>query len=228
MGTTDLDLSILGNVPAMLRRILSKFSMNFECCLPAVVDSYDRKNNLVTIIPACNMLKTPDQPDKEPIPVQRAKMTVNALLYAGGSIGICPPLQKGDTGWILASDRDSYLFKQTRSISSPVNLDFHSYQYGVFIPDRVSGFQIQEEDESAFTLQSLDGNTRISITDGRIKHTVGGISMTITPAGIVINGPVNVNGTLTASEVVFNGVPASSHKHPGVERGGGTTDGPVA
>lgn len=233
-NTTDIDMSIFGNIPEIFKRIFRNFSMNFECCLPAVVDSYDRAKNLVTVIPAVNRLKSPDTPDGDPIEIQRAKMTVNAIQTYGGNIGITYPLKKGDTGWIIASDRDSSIFKQNRGIAKPLNLDFHSYQYGVFLPDRIMGFVVAEEDNDALTIQSLDGKTRISIQDNRIKHTVGSITMEITPTGIIINGPVTISGpttitnTLTAKEVIFNGIAASSHKHTGIQRGSGTTDGPVS
>lgn len=47
-------------------------------------------------------------------------------------------------------------------------------------------------------------------------------------AGVTINGDVRLNGTLTASEdVVAAGISLKSHKHGGVQPGGGQTSTPV-
>lgn len=56
-----------------------------------------------------------------------------------------------------------------------------------------------------------------------------GATATITaPGGLTINGDVTLNGTLTASEdVIADGISLKSHRHGGVQPGGGQTGAPV-
>lgn len=198
----------------ILEEVLKNYSLNLENVLPAVVVSHDRATNTVVVTPAINMIGT----DGEPI--QRANLTLPVHVFGGGGIVISAPLQSGDTGWIIASDRDITLFKQSLKVSNPNTYRTHKFAFGFFVPDKIKGFTVQSGDDSAFLIQTLDGSTRIALSDGLVKINTGGniqaecSSLTITASSCKITGETEITGNLTVSgEVTGNGIALSTHTH---------------
>ncbi len=90
-----------------------------------------------------------------------------------------------------------------------------------------------------FPAPANDGKAVIQMPDGTtivydpqshdLAITLAGGSCTISaPQGLSITGPVNITGTLNASEdVLAGGISLKSHKHSGVQAGAAQTGGPV-
>lgn len=150
------------SLPLIWQNLLRQYSLNLECAIPGVVEEYDREKNLVTVQPAINRMDV----NKESI--KRTQIIVPCFNPTGGGIGINFPLAKGDTGWLIAADRDTTTFIEKREVSDPDSGNLHRYVYGFFLPDQVSGFEIDDEDEKALVIQTLDSSTRISITSGAV------------------------------------------------------------
>ncbi|WP_230463907.1 phage baseplate protein [Burkholderia cenocepacia] len=79
---------------------------------------------------------------------------------------------------------------------------------------------------------SITADSTIALTAPQIALN-GTLTATDTSGGTAtINAPVQVNntlntsGTITAPEAVINGVTQSTHKHSGIQPGGGTSNGP--
>lgn len=169
-----------GTPQEIFDNIMRNYGMGFECCLPAVVASYDRAKNLVVCRPAVNRIDTDGQS------VPRMEIEVSCFNPAGNGIGINFPLQPGDTGHIVAADRDTTFFKQYLKAMDPQTGDLHKYAHGFFLPDKVHDFTIKPEDEGALVIESLSGDTRISILE-----TPGGASrvkITRKTASVEVNG----------------------------------------
>lgn len=185
------------SLSGILEEVLKNYSLNLENVLPAVVVSHDRATNTVVVTPAINMIGT----DGEPI--QRANLTLPVHVFGGGGIVISAPLQAGDTGWIIASDRDITLFKQSLKVSNPNTYRTHKFAFGFFMPDKIKGFTVQSGDDSAFLIQTLDGSTRIALSDGLVKIKTGGdiqadcSSLTITASSCKITGETEITGNTT-------------------------------
>lgn len=169
--TGNFNSATLDDLPGIWRDLLRSYGLDLECILPAVVLNYDRKNNIVTVQGAVNRINTTGES------VPRTEMEVPCFNPTGGMIGINFPLKPGDTGWVVASDRDSTFFKQQLSVADPNTDLLHKYSFGFFLPDKISGFQIQPEDEGALVIQTVDGATRISIKDERVKITRNAVSV---------------------------------------------------
>ena len=212
----------------IIEEVLKNYSLNLENCLPAVVVSHDRANNTVVVTPAINMITT----DGEPI--KRANITLPVHVFGGGGVVISAPLKSGDTGWIIACDRDITLFKQSLKVSNPNTYRTHKLSFGFFIPDKVKGFTVNKNDEDAFLIQTLDGSTRIALSDGLIKVKTGEeielecTNLTIKASSCKIEseteitGNVNITGDLTATgtitgttDVIAATFSGKSHIHTG-------------
>jgi hypothetical protein len=76
--------------------------------------------------------------------------------------------------------------------------------------------------------RTLDGTTYYELASG-------GIANIVAPGGINLTGPVNITGAVSVTgaisateEGTFNGIPLSTHLHPGVAPGANNTGEPIA
>ena len=181
---------LAGSIPEIFDNIMRNFGMGFECCIPAVVTSYDRAKNLVTCQPAINRIAT----DGESVP--RMEIEVPCWNPCGNKLGINFPLKPGETGHVIACDRDSTFFKQYLKPMNPQTGDIHKYCHGFFLPDKVHDFVIKPEDENALVIESLSGDTRISILEtpsgaSRVKLTRKTVSLEVNGFDIELKTPTS-------------------------------------
>lgn len=217
----------LNNPILAIMQFVRNHDLDFECMLPAVVLDYDRATNIVTIQGAVNRIDT----DGNSIP--RVAMKVPCFNPCGNGIGINFPIKQGDTGWVIASDRDTSLFLKTLKSENPNTGKIHAFDFGFFIPDKIKGFQVAEDDAEALVIQTLDGTTKISIKDGQIsvlsanniniqcsgKIVANAPEIEITAetlhnGNLTFNGNLTVSGTITSNtDVVTGSVSLKSHIH---------------
>jgi hypothetical protein len=229
-------------VEGALRTIFRKELENTHGQLPAIVMNYDRTRNKATVRPLVQLLKTNGET------MSRASIvSVPVLALSGAGFVLNFPLKTGDLGWIEASDRDISLFVQSLKEAHPNALRIHSFSDGRFIPDAFNQYTINSEDASAAVFQSLDGTVRIALDTDQVRVTAprvqiiaqqdvaitAGTTLTMTAPAIAMHqtggGP---GATFTGSPVVMpdaiiGGVQQSTHKHGGVQTGGGQTGGPT-
>lgn len=226
--TPNYNASNQFSMAGILEEVLKNYSLTLENCLPAVVVSHDRSANTVVVTPAIKTVSTDGTAS------QRANITLPVHIFGGGGIVISTPLKAGDTGWIIACDRDITLFKQSLKVSNPNTYRTHKLAFGFFIPDKVKGFTVSGSDTNAFLIQTLDGSTKIALSDGLVEIKTGGdikaecSNLTITAssckitAETEITGNVNITGDLTATgtitgttDVIAATFSGKSHIHTG-------------
>ena len=182
------------SLPLIWHNLMRQRELAIECALPAVVVSYDRDKNLVTARPAVNRVLAATGES-----VKRTEVIVPCFNPCGGDIGINFPLKAGNTGWLIAADRDTTNFKASRRVSSPQSLDLHRFAFGFFVPDQIHGFDIAAEDNDALVIQSLDGLTKIAVDDDGVRvKTSDGTAATLIKASqdgveIMTTGAVDVS-----------------------------------
>jgi len=193
----------------IIKQVMSKL----EKVAPAQILSYDRKRNRARVqILAQDITSNGEILPRVPIG------NVPALMLAGGGFVISFPIKKDDIGWLVTSDRDISIFKNLLKMFAPNTYRKHKYESSFFIPDKVSGFEVSEEDTDALLITSYDGKTKLSIKPNEI---------TLTAPTTTINGNLQVNGQINATgDVLGAGISLSTHIHSGVEPGSGTTGTP--
>jgi hypothetical protein len=225
----------------MFNEVLGKFSQRLECMLPAEIVTYDRATNTATVRPLIALLTT------DGLAVSRPRIArVPVLAMGGGGFVLNFPLVPGDKGWIEASDRDISLFMQAEQVESqPNTFRLHSFEDARFIPDIFGKYTLAPTAEGALTIQSLDGSVSVTLSPDTITLTApnvivnastkadikapaitveGSSTLALKAPNITIDGAVNQG----SGGFVIGGIPFGSHKHGGVDPGGGTSGGPTA
>lgn len=153
-----------------------------ECVLPAIVEQYDRAHGIVYVKPlAKRVAETVD--NKETLS-DRPVYKVHAVRFMHGGCVFDAPIYKGDTGWIVAGDRNcksaiadnSEVLQEPQRDEEPRNKgaarpddnSLASFAWGFFIPDSW-------------------GNSGFSDSDGLVISGKGG-KIEIRDDGIYVDG----------------------------------------
>lgn len=177
----------LGTLEGLLLYFNDQINLDLECCLPAIVVSYDRAANRAVLQPAVSEVATSGQK------ISRDKLyDIPVLTMSGGGYFINFPLSPGDTGWIVACDRDISLFKQNLTETAPNTYQKHRFSDAFFVPDKVKNF----------TIAGTDGGLVISNLGGNNKIVLNGSNLEITSAGVTVTGPTTFKSPVTATDNV--------------------------
>ncbi|WGN90796.1 hypothetical protein [Burkholderia phage vB_BglM_WTB] len=164
---------------------------NTNQMLPAQVVSYDRANNVATVQPLIS------HTDLSGGARQRFSLVqIPVISIGGGGFHLNFPLAKDDLGWIYAADRDISLFKQSLAMSQAPTNRSHDFADSMFIPDVFRKYTIAGEDAASVVLQSTDGTTKISISEGSILIAAP-TKVTIRVPETEITGNLTVDGNVT-------------------------------
>ena len=211
-----------GSISGILSEILKNFGYTLENSIPAVVKSYNRNTNVAVVQPAINNITT----GNEVLPYDT--MSLPVFNYGAGDIVINFPLKEGNTGWIVACDKDSSLFLQSLKVSNPNTFIRHKFSFGFFIPDKVHGASISQADDGLLVIQTLDGKTKICLGENYINvvseenidvttkdtltinadHIIVNASsdLTITTPNTTITSDIDITGDITeAGDISING-----------------------
>ena len=165
---------------------------NLDDMLPAVVVSYDPAKNRATLQPLV-MIGTTDG-SKKP----RARIeNIPVFRYGAGGFFQRFPVKAGDFGWIKANDRDISLVLQRGGQQDwPNTKRRHNFSDAMFYPDTIKDWVVSGADLEAMTLQSLDGNSVVSIAQDAIELRVGSQVLRLDASGLKHNG-INIGDTHT-------------------------------
>lgn len=171
-----------------ISEILKGESVVQERAIPAIVLSCDNKSGTATVMPI--VARVGDTKDGEVL-VDRPSCTVKVVRIRHGGFKISIPVKRGDTGWLVASDRNASSamsaaadhnadeeFVQVR----PDDLSVSKFANGFFIPDNW-GVDESAED-GVLSIESEDGNRRIRISGSSIEINNGDSSAKIKPSSV--------------------------------------------
>lgn len=244
---TAINPSDQESTPSAMMKMLRDFMLNVDDCLPAIVISYDRVENIATVRPLIARLTVDD------VSVPRNQIVdVEVFSFGGGGMHINFPLGPGDLGWIKASDRDLSNFKESLQESVPSSSITHSFDSSLFLPDVYRKYVILGEHADEAVFQSVDGTHRVAVGSGRIKIAAAGTYIEVIDGKItavadlfdviapeskfsgdvVIQGRTTMNGGFDSTgggkssvdQLDVNGKAVDGHEHGGVQSGGSNTD----
>jgi len=188
----DRQLAYLDNETGALTTILRKFQQQQDGVLPAKVIDYDRVRNrarveiMIQIVASDNKVAA------------RAQISAVPVLQLGaGGFVISFPVAKGDTGWLLANDRDISNFLETMDTAIPNTYRMKKFSDAIFIPDQITS-TTDPADVDNLVIQKTDGTVKITFTDDSINiDTANEVNVTTEHATIT----ANIEATITSPEV---------------------------
>ena len=140
--------------------LMDKTFLNLKKVCPGIVESYNKTTNRAVIKPAITGVASQGQKvSKEPL------IDIPVFKYSGGGITVSlPPLKKGDTGWLIAADRNISIFKQNLVESAPNDFRKHCFEDSFFLPDAINYSGTDD-----FTISN--GTETLTITESEITAT---------------------------------------------------------
>jgi len=183
-NSPDVDPANNDTLAGVLQFAFSKMLQNVNGMLPAKIVSVSADRTRVSVQLLIAVVTTSGAQIARP---QIANLPVFTL--GGGNLFLSFPLNTGDLGWVLANDRDISLFLQNYNATAPNTGRIKNFADGVFLPDIMTGYTINSEDNASAVLSSKDGTTRIAIHPSGIKITAGTVT---------IAGNAEVTGTFKA------------------------------
>lgn len=208
------------NENALIEAMLDNFAKSFQTCIPAIVKNVISRDT-VEVSPAVLLS------DSDNNPVEWANVTTTVLTPFSGGMFLSMPLAVGDTGWLVASDLDTSLFKKEKKEAQQNLYTRHQYQYGFFVPDAINGYTVSEDDEGAIVLSTTNGKTKITmkhdeinvVSDDKLKINAKSITIDSSNNNVVIDGINFKNHTHT--------VPAGQAVSVNTTTGSGATTGVI-
>jgi hypothetical protein len=174
-----MDKLLRGNPSAIFDRILFCHDLAFESCVPAKIEKV-YSDHTALARPLIKIVNETGSVECQPI-------LVTTFWNFHGDFEIHHPLNEGDTGWIIAADRNTDLVKQynaendeslnagAQEPNSDKNL--HKYRFGFFFPDRwdkevidsktgrKTKLSVPEELRDCFYIQDRNGWCRIVLDE---------------------------------------------------------------
>lgn len=181
-----------------LRIAVDRQLLDYEGAMPCVVQAVSADGTTVDVMVAVSKTVTLEGV-RAPLG-DRIIRGVPIMIYGSTTLGlfVCPPIRPGDDGVIVAMDRalDNWQYgegvRMPPDMQTPRHGDFTD---SMFYPgaQRASG-AIANYPTDALTIQNRTGSTVASVKDGEVRVMVGETEIIVTPAGITINGDVNMTG----------------------------------
>lgn len=176
----------LRSIEVALNAFKDRTEASIQCCLPGVVVSYDRTKHEATVKP---LVSYPYISGNETAFKDRPEVQLKVLRLSSGGFLIDMPVKEGDTGWIIAADRDTYSAIEDNSalknsdnkgVRNPQSKITHEYSFGFFIPDKWSSIALEGVDDNSIVIQNIAENDSDNVSkvvinkDGTIELKTSG------------------------------------------------------
>lgn len=204
-NTNQQDISPPNNesLAGTLKFSFQKMMKGLNTVMPAKVIAYDRNANRASVQVQINAVST----NYQQVPAPQIA-SVPVLLLGGGGFMISFPLQPGDLGWLIATDRDISLFLQNYQAAAPGVFLIRNFASSLFVPDLMTNYSVSEEDANNLVIQNRDASVKISLGSDQITiqaptvNIIGQEESTInyiTPTGgtLYVQGNIAAEGSIT-------------------------------
>jgi hypothetical protein len=202
-----------GNLLVSVKALLHQERADIWTSLPSIVQSYNPAANTVSVQPAI-MAQFRQQNganvDEKWVDVKLPVLVDCPVFFPGGGGFVATfPLKVGDEGGVLFSARCIDSWWQSGGVQKQAEIRMHDLSDGMFIPGLFSVPRVPASISTTdFQLRNVAGTAVIGI------NPLGQVYITA-PAGVVINGNLQVTGSVTAGNGGADQVGLQTHKHPG-------------
>ncbi|EEW1780760.1 phage baseplate assembly protein V [Escherichia coli] len=239
--------SQIGGEQQTAQAIADSVSTQMRVAMPGIIQSFDPDAVTCTVEVALRGIVGDGSTELKPL------VDVPVIFPRGGGCTLTFPVKEGDECLLLFADRCIDFWWQSGGVQETVDPRQHdlSDAFAIVGPQsqarKISGIstsaaQLRTDDGAAFVEVAAGHNITIK-TPGQLTATAEG-GTTITSPTITLNGNVTINGNLSqgmgesggtatmlgpvtvTNDVTASGISVATHKHGGVQTGGGTTGGP--
>lgn len=214
------------SVSGAIGHLIEHIRQNIESCIPGQFiryepistngksdkGAYNRSRSLAIVSP---LVKYPYVSGNQTVWTERPELQLRVLRVKSGGFWFEMPLKKGDTGWIIASDRDSsYAIERNSSTDTSKNAGQQTYSnfnklkyaFGFFIPDGFCNLNVKEghEGSSFWTKLKDDGSgERDSFIELKengdiVLHGSGKLQRVLIEGNLGVTKEVEISGTISA------------------------------
>lgn len=199
----SIDPADLNSLTGAFKAILKKNTQGIDGMIPATVVKFDRTTNKVSVQPMVSMVT-----DNGQVITRAVVPNIPVLQMGGGGMLLNFNLVPGDTGWLIAGDRDQSNYIQDKKISPPATYELKKFGFGMFIPGVISGVTIDPSDAANSVLQTKNGSVKISLGTGGVVITAPTVQIN-TSGDTTINATGNVAVTADALTATANSLNAT-------------------
>jgi phage baseplate assembly protein gpV len=227
-----------GDAEVAMQTALRGLQSRIWTSMPGIVESYDAEKMTCVVRPSIQGLFRQKDETWQPVTMPLCP-DVPVQFGSGGGYAVTFPIEKGDEGILVFSARCIDAWWQNGGVQPQAERRMHDLSDAFFIPGIFSQpKKLDNVSTSKLEMRTRDGTQYVSI-----DKTAGIVEVKAT-ASIVLDAPSVVikEGALTAGAghnltaggvwhaddfVTTGGVSAATHKHGGVQPGGGQTGVPV-
>lgn len=198
-----------------------------QSVLPAIVKEYNRETGIAKVQPLVTYVTDTKQGE---VLVPRVEYSVSVVRFAHGGFVIDAPLFVGDTGWLVAADRNAKDAKKANSsildadqtdgdaknegYKRPTDDSLASFEWGFFIPDTWGDTELTKEDGLVIKDVGAKSQIILKADDISIKHgdsiiTIkdGEISVSAKDSNLVVSeGKFKANNSRSSISFDNNGI----------------------
>lgn len=245
--------SQVGSEQNMATALTDDIMSNLRVALPGIIQSFDPETVTCVVQPAVKGYESDDAGKKSSLSLPLL-VDVPVIFPRGGGVTLTFPVKAGDECLLVFSDRCIDFWWQNGGVQESVDSRMHdlSDAFAIVGPQsqakKISGIstsaaQLRTDDGAAF-IELDPGSHAVNVTtSGKLTASAQGGTEINSPE-IVLNGNVTINGNLSqgmgagggtatmlgpvnvTNDVSAGGISLQTHKHGGVETGGGQTGGP--
>ncbi len=246
--------SQIGGEQQAAQAIADSISTQLRVAMPGIIQSFDTDAVTCTVLLAIKGNDSGMSGDSESADLPLL-VDVPVIFPRGGGCTLTFPVKAGDECLLIFSDRCIDFWWQNGGVQEPVDSRQHdlSDAFAIIGPQsqakKISGIstsaaQFRSDDGGAYVeINPTDHTVTVQTSGKLIANAQGGTE--ITSPTIVLNGAVTINGSLSqgmgesggnanmlgpitvTNDVTAGGISVKSHKHGGVQTGGGDTGGPI-
>lgn len=237
----------------VLKAVADSVSTDLRVACPGIIQSFDAGAVTATIQPS---VKVPVRQADGSVVSVALPLLVDVPVYfpRGGGVTLTFPITEGDECLVIFADRCIDYWWQNGGVQEPVDPRQHHLAdaFALVGPQsqaqKISGIstsaaQLRTDDGAAFIELDPASHAVTVTTPGKLTASAQGGTEINSPE-IVLNGNVTINGNLSqgmgdgggiatmmgpvtvTNDVKAGGISLQTHKHGGVETGGGQTGGP--
>lgn len=189
------------------RLLVDRQMLDYRTAIPGVVVEVSADGTMCDVQPAVSMAQTLDgKTTAIPMPVVRG---VPLMVMGSTTLGffVCVPVQPGDDGLLIVCDRAIDNWQGGQGVSMPPlgpSPRHHDMTDAVFYP----GLQRASSPIPSFPFASI-----------QVRNRDGSAMLVVHDLGVHIVGNLTVSGAITDG----TGVVLGTHRHGGIQPGGGQT-----